>query len=166
MSRNVIVISGTPGTGKTSVARLLSNAGFNTMNLFDIAKADNLLADYDDAKDIYVIEDDALQHHLKDFLLNQNLIILESHYGDLVPQEFVIHCFVLVSNPADLKSRYLQRGYSTQKIEENLEAEIMQECYFDAVEVFGENRVTKLEGLTIREMSQHIQYYITSEVVL
>jgi broad-specificity NMP kinase len=65
---------------------------------------------------------------LNNFLAsNQGLIILEGHYGEVVPEKYVKKCFVLSCPTGELRRRLSKRGYPPDKIEENLTAEITQE---------------------------------------
>lgn len=164
MPARVIAITGSPGTGKTSVADQLRQIGFHVMNLFDFARETDCVSSYDEQRGSYVIDDEILPGKLKEYLSTRNeIIIIESHYADLVPEEFVIKCFVLSALIRDLRERYEDRGYSSEKIEENIQAEIMQVCWIDALDAFGPSRVSKIENKSIEEIAELISSYTLHE---
>jgi adenylate kinase len=58
-SRPNILITGTPGTGKSSLAeRVAAAAGFTQYDVSAVAKQEKLCAEYDEELDTYVIDED------------------------------------------------------------------------------------------------------------
>jgi adenylate kinase len=160
MPASVVAITGSPGTGKTSVGNRLRQMGFFVMNLFDFAKKYDCLSSFDEHRDSYIIDDEKLQHKLTQYLhAGHGLVIIESHYADLIPEEFVIKCYVLSAPIKVLRKRYEEREYARDKIEENIQAEIMQVCWVDALDAFGPSKVTKIENMSIEEIADLISLY-------
>ncbi|MBW3018141.1 AAA family ATPase, partial [Candidatus Woesearchaeota archaeon] len=61
-------------------------------------------------------------------------LVIDSHLSHYLPARFVDLCIVTrCSDLKKLKNRLKRRGYSKQKIEDNMEAEIMESCLQDAI---------------------------------
>ena len=98
----MIVITGTPGTGKTTVTSILQEKGYFTINLENFAKKYNCIAGYDEVRQSKIIDTEKLQVVLQNYLAaGRGIVIIEGHYADVVPEEFVLKCFVL-SCPIEL----------------------------------------------------------------
>jgi adenylate kinase len=81
-------------------------------------------------------------------------IVIDGHYASAVtPTQHVAHVFVLRRNPKELKQFMEKRGYSGSKMWENLQAEILDVCLGEAVEVHA-GRVCELDvtGKTVDEV--------------
>jgi len=73
-------------------------------------------------------------------------LIVEGHYAvHVVPPKRASLVFVLRRDPRDLKRILKSRGYNEEKIKENLAAEILDVCLFDAVNIFGEDKVSEVD---------------------
>ena len=137
----VIVISGTPGTGKTVISKILKDklkSKFNTklINLSEFAIKNNLIINYDKDRDTHVIDELKLKKKLKKVLKKLKkerenkvmMTIIESHFSELVPKKYINFAFVLRCDPEILYKRLERRGYKKQKILENVQSEILGTC--------------------------------------
>ena len=140
----VIFISGTPCTGKTTVATnlndyLLDN-GFdsNLIKINDFAFENDLVLGQDPEKLYKVIDIEGLNDCLdKEIEKNKdNILIVEGHLSHLC--EGADKMIVLRLNPSILKERLEERNYSESKIQENLEAEALAVCSAEAYDIYGE----------------------------
>ena len=147
----VIFISGTPCTGKTTVANdlneYLSDNGFNSklIKINDFAIENDLVLGEDPNKFYKVIDIDRLNGCLKgeinNFLSNDSkgsikVLIVEGHLSHLC--EGADKMIVLRLNPSILEERLKERNYSKSKIEENLESEALAVCSAEAYDIYGE----------------------------
>lgn len=149
--KNVIAINGTPGTGKTSLAQKLTE--FQVWNLNDFAKRHpEIIVEFDDNCQCDIIDEELLTIKLQTALESINeVIIIESHLADLIPKEYLLHCYVLEAAIPDLVVRLQQRDYPIEKIEENKLAEIMKECFVASINAFGAERVTLVPPKSLDE---------------
>jgi len=76
----------------------------------------------------------------------QKDIIIEGHLAaDVVPAEEVTIVFVLRRDPEELKKILEERSYAEKKIMENLAAEILDVCLFEAIKKFGVDKVCEID---------------------
>ncbi len=113
----IIAISGTPGTGKTSITELLKNK-YKIVHLNDLAKEKGCLKGYDRKRKVRIVDYKCLDNKIDDV----SDIIIESHYAHLMRFDILI---ILRTKPDVLRKRLLEKGFSNQKINENLEAEAL-----------------------------------------
>jgi len=155
--KRVILITGTPCVGKTTTAKALAaklNAEY--INLTDFAKIYNLTLGEDKERDTLIINEEAMQQKLGETIdASQNAnIVIDGHYASAVtPAKHVANVFVLRRNPKELKQFMEKRGYSDSKMWENLQAEILDVCLGEAVEVHA-GRVCELDvtGKSVAEV--------------
>jgi len=128
----IICVTGTPKTGKTTTARLLAEKlNYEFIDLNELAEKKNLYCGYDKKRRCKVVDIDKMFQEVKRLGEKRNLV-LESHYSHEMPCDIVI---VLRTNPAELRKRMQEHGWSDEKIEENIEAEIMEVCKSEALEL-------------------------------
>ncbi len=155
--KRVILITGTPCVGKTTVAKALTTKlDAEYINLTDFAKTHNLTLGEDAERCTLIVDDQAIQLKIAEAIKasEKTNIIIDGHYAAAVtPADFVAHVFVLRRNPKELKMFMEKRGYSGTKMWENLQAEIIDVCLGEAVEVHA-GRVCEIDvtGKTVEEV--------------
>ena len=140
----VIFISGTPCTGKTTVANdlneYLSDNGFDSklIKINDFAFENDLVIGEDPDKFYKVIDIDGLNDCLNEEItqISNSILIVEGHLSHLC--EGADKMIVLRLNPSILKDRLEERNYSESKIQENLESEALAVCSVEAYEIYGD----------------------------
>jgi adenylate kinase len=161
MSKRVILITGTPCVGKTTTAKQLTEKlGAQYINLTDLAKTYNLILGEDTERHSNIIDEEAMQQKLGETIEDsQNAnIVIDGHYASAVtPAKHVANVFVLRRNPKELKQFMEKCGYTDSKMCENLQAEILDICLGEAVEVHA-GRVCELDvtGKTVEEVVDSI----------
>lgn len=164
MMHKILLITGTPGVGKTTLANSLRQLGYIVYNLFDLASELKCIGDTDEKRDAVIVDDDCLYKKLPEWIARQSaeFMVFEGHFADVVPEEYLDSCLVL-SPPIDiLRPRLLARGYSEDKIMENIEAHIMKECYYDALEYYGPERVSEITILDEQKLLDHTLQLISN----
>jgi adenylate kinase len=136
--KRVILITGTPCTGKTTTAKQLTqklNAHY--INLTEYAKENNLTLGEDKERKTTIIDEKAMKTKLAkaiETIANENIII-DGHYAAAVtPKNLTTHVFVLRKNPKHLKKQMQNCGFENQKLWENLSAEILDTCLIEALQ--------------------------------
>ena len=80
-----------------------------------------------------------------------------------MPTKHVSTVFVLRRDPRQLKAVLELRGYDTKKVWENLTAEILDVCLYDALSVYGSDKVCEIDlsdktvETVVEEASQMIE---------
>ncbi len=144
---SLVLIGGTPGTGKSTVATLLAKKQeVNLVELGDLAENNGCINEMDADRDTAVIDEDCLVAAIDDLLDGNNeRMVIAGHYIDLIPPSKVERAFILRTRPSLLKLRLEERGYAEQKVQENVEAEVFGVCQMDALEVFDEMQVFEID---------------------
>jgi len=130
-----ITITGTPGCGKTTVAKLLSKVtGIPLFHLSDLIRERGFYTEYDEKRRAYVTDVEKLREFFKD----KEDFIAEGLVAHYIPSDL---CVVLRVNPSQLPKRLAGRGYSPFKVAENVEAERFAVI---ATEVFESPRAPRI----------------------
>ncbi|MHA1409841.1 MAG: adenylate kinase family protein [Candidatus Odinarchaeia archaeon] len=146
----VIVISGSPGTGKTIISKKVSEKlGIPHINLTETALREKFIVEEDKSRSTKIVDEEALINYLKRKIKGvKGKIIIEGHYADIVPKMFVECCIVIRTEPRVLEKRLKNRGYHMEKIKENIQAEILGVCVNDCINAYGKNNVYEIDNST------------------
>ena len=131
----VIVVTGTPGTGKTTYARKLGERLERpVIGVTDLCERHGLDDEWDDERKCFLVDVDRLTQVLEERARQDDEIILEGHLAHELAPEYVERCVVMKCGLKELKRRLQARGYSDEKVRENLDCEIFDVCFAEAVE--------------------------------
>ena len=121
----LIAVTGTPGTGKSSACKLLSE--FIVIDLNELIKRHANLFQSDAERDSLEVD----PKHLKKLLPKmKGTLIIEGHLAHLLDPDITI---VLRCSPKTLGKRLSLRGWSDKKIRENQEAEAVDVILIEAM---------------------------------
>ncbi len=151
MPKRVILITGTPATGKTTLAqKLAATLNAHCINLTDFAKQENLIKAQDTQRDTAIINETQMRQKLTQTIKTiQTDIVIDGHYAAAVtPKTHVTHIFVLRRNPVELRTVMQQRGYSQQKQDENIAAEILDIVLTETLQKHPKEKVCELDTST------------------
>ena len=143
----VILISGTPGTGKTTISEIISKKmNLNLINLSKIVIEKKFIFNRDEQRDTEIVDEKKLIKFLTTEILRfPEGLLIEGHYADITPSEFVDCCIILRSNPVIIQERLIKRKYKKSKIMENIQAEILGVCVNDCINAYGPEKVFEID---------------------
>lgn len=146
--RRVILVTGTPAVGKTAVSRLLaSKLDAVHIDLTELVKRERLTSGIDKARKTFIADTDRVSKRVQEIMKNsQRDVIIDGHYAvDVAPAKDVHVVFVLRRDPDELKGLMEDRGFEGRKLWENLAAEILDVCLWDAVSACGSDKVCEID---------------------
>lgn len=152
-TRKVILLTGVPGVGKTTIAALLSERlkGVH-VNLSELALAEGLVTGYDSIRETSIVDLERMTTRLMEIIREgRDPLVIEGHFSqDVVSPERVSNVFVLRRAPWRLKDELESRGYNPEKVKENVEAELLDVCLVEAIEAYGKEKVCELDTTGIK----------------
>lgn len=163
----LIGLTGTPGTGKTSVSKLLEKKrNWKVIHLNDLIKEKHLYTEIDEKRDAAIADMELIREYLRETIDKNELkeehegenevVIIESHLAHYIV-DIVI---VLRTYPPELEIRLKTRGYSEPKIKENVEAEALDVILVEAFEWCKKVFEVNTTGKNIEEVGQDIEIII------
>jgi adenylate kinase len=162
MSKRVILITGTPCTGKTAVAKqLTAKLDALYINLTDLANKHNLTLGEDKKRKTVIIDEEKMRTKIAETIntTEKTTIIIDGHYAAaVVPKQYVTRIFVLRRNPIELR-RFMEKcGFSGAKLWENLASEILDVCLIEALHEHEKDKVCELDvtGKTTENIAHEI----------
>ena len=145
---SVYIVTGTPGTGKTTVSTILSERlGARHIELSRFSIENGYVIEDDVERDTKVVDMGALGSAVKDIIdKSVSPVIIDGHYAhELIEEPVISFLFVLRKRPWDLKSVLEARQYSRDKVWENLESEIMGVITGEALELIPSSKVIEVD---------------------
>lgn len=158
----VLVITGTPGVGKTRVSKVLTERLEGLyISLTDIVNGENLRLDVDSERDTVIADLRRLSDRVSNIISESSCdVVVDGHYAsEVVSSEVVSYAFVLRIEPDKLRQRLRERGYSEGKVLENLASEVLDVCLFDAVARYGVEKVDEIE-VTHKDVDEVVEEII------
>lgn len=149
-------ISGTPGTGKSSIAADLKKRGYTVVNATETTR--EFIIEADNERDTAIIDEDLWIASFK-----RVGGFVEGHLAHLLPCDLVI---ILRCRPDILKSRLVQRGYPGEKIRENIDAEALDVVLVEALEIHPPGHILEVDTTSagIPTCVEQIEQFIRREI--
>lgn len=129
----VTALTGTPGTGKTTVAAHLKEDGYDVLDLNDFIEKNGLKTEEDEYRDTFNVDID----ELKDIYQTKSPPhqIVEGHLSHHLGVDKVI---VLRCAPKELRVRMESKDWRDRKKKENIEAEVLDIILVEAMDLCDE----------------------------
>jgi adenylate kinase len=168
MSKQVILITGTPCVGKTTVARqLTAELDALYVNLTELAEKENLTMGKDEKRKSAIINEDKMRRKMREILgkTEKSNVIIDGHYAAaVVPKSHVTRIFVLRRNPVELHKFMEKCSFQGFKLWENLASEILDVCLVEALRMHEKEKVCELDvtGKTVENVVSEILAVLAS----
>ena len=130
-----VFITGTPGTGKSSLAAAIGDRfSIPVFNVGVKAKVMGFVESRDEERDADIVDEVCVERIAQAIERKHDDFVLEGHMAHFAkPREAAI--LICATCPIEvLKERLVERGYGEPKVRENLDAEIFQACRTEAEE--------------------------------
>ncbi|KAG8485327.1 hypothetical protein CXB51_021332 [Gossypium anomalum] len=144
-----ILVTGTPGTGKTTTSSALAEAtNLRHINIGDLVKEKNLHDGWDDDLQCHVINEDLVCDELED-VMEEGGNIVDYHGCDFFPERWFDLVVVLQTDNTVLYDRL------SAKLSNNIECEIFQVLLEEAKESYSEDIVKALKSDNIDDITRN-----------
>ena len=147
-------LTGTPGTGKTSLSKLLDEKVISLSEYYEKASAGKT------ERGEWVVDIKKLDSLLE----NNNCNIFEGNFAHkLYKVEKII---VLRCDPLILEKRLENRNYTKEKIRENMEAEAIGIIFSESLKYVGKDNIIQIDNgnKTLKETVEIVNKYINDNI--
>jgi Predicted nucleotide kinase (related to CMP and AMP kinases) len=156
-----LLVTGTPGVGKTTIATGLARIyGATIVGLDEIItpvlKWDPELQTY------HVTNENEARKLITERLKTLNSYIIDTVAVNLIDVSLIDWCIVLRLEPTQLMDRLTQRSWPHCKVVENVLAEIVGSSLVMAINMFGRDRVIEVD--TTNKNVDEVVNYITNRI--
>ncbi|KAL6953711.1 Adenylate kinase isoenzyme 6 [Sarracenia purpurea var. burkii] len=151
-----VLVTGTPGTGKTTTSSVLAEATqLRHINVGDLVREKNLHDGWDDQLDCHIINEDLVCDELED-MMEEGGNIVDYHGCDFFPERWFDLVVVLQTDNPVLYDRLSKRGYTGSKLTNNIECEIFQVLLEEAKDSYQEDVVVALRSDTVEDINRNV----------
>ncbi len=157
--KRIILVTGTPAVGKTTIASLLaSKLDATHIDLTELVKREKLISGLDEKRETLIADIDKISKRVQRIIgVSKRDIIVDGHYAvDVIPANDINLVFVLRRSPDQLKKEMEERGFREKKLRENLAVEILDICLWEAVSACGHSKVCEID-VTGREIEEVVE---------
>jgi adenylate kinase len=152
-----ILITGTPGTGKSTLAQQVSEgSGLDWVDVSQIAKDNKFFEGFDSDYGCHVLNEEKLLDEIED-QMEEGGKVVDYHGCDFFPQRWFDIVFVLRTDNTRLYDRLVSRGYTGKKLEENIQCEIFQTILDEARDSYEPSIVFELPSNTSDDMENNLE---------
>jgi len=134
--------------GKTIVSeRLAVKLHARHVNVAEIVTREKLTSGYDRKRRTWIADTSRLAKRLQQMIEHEkNHVVVDGHFASsVVPKEKIARVFVLRRHPQQLREQMERRGFKGAKLWENLVAEVLDVCLYDAIINVGVEKVCEID---------------------
>lgn len=138
----IIALTGTPGTGKTSVAEALQSKGFEVVDLNKVVRNKGFLIGKDKKRSSDIVDIKKFDKYILDNYHGKDIVFIEGHLSHLLKSAEKI--IILRCHPDKLRKNLLKKGWRQEKIKENIEAEILDIILCETIEIHPKKNIFEI----------------------
>jgi adenylate kinase len=139
----LIALTGTPGTGKTSISNILRENGFEIVDMNKVAAGEDFFIGNDEKRNSKIVDVDRLNGYIKEKYKGKDIVFIEGHLSHLLKS--VDKVIILRCHPDELRNRLSQKRWKKEKIKENIDAEILDIILCETVYSHPEKNVIEID---------------------
>lgn len=156
--KQIIAVSGTPGTGKTSFAKTLAEK--LDVKIIDLNEVIEKSGIYEiNSNGTRLVDPEDLREEFKKIHLPDENVVVDGLLSHLLPPDQITQVVVLRTHPETLQRRLKKRNYSGKKLQDNLESEALGVILWEAIDVHGKSNVYEIDTTEI-EVSEAVEMFI------
>lgn len=149
----IIAVTGTPGTGKTSVSSKLAELlGYRYVDVNEFAERADVETEVDEERGTVAVDVDSLVDALEREVGDD--AVLDGHLSHHFPADLTV---VLRCEPSELEGRLGEKGWDEDKIDENVEAEVLDLILQEAVEEREKVMEIETTGKDAEEVAEEVR---------
>jgi len=126
----VTALTGTPGTGKTTIAEHLREEGYDVLDLNDFIEQNGLKKEEDEFRDTFNVDIEELKQIYQRKAPSHQIV-----EGHLSHHLYVDKIIVLRCDPKELRERMTSKDWLGRKKKENIEAEVLDIILVEAMDL-------------------------------
>ncbi|XP_063712335.1 adenylate kinase isoenzyme 6-like [Symsagittifera roscoffensis] len=155
-----ILICGTPGTGKSTLAQSLQehlgSSEYSYVNVGQIASDHSCFDEWDEEYECHVLNEDLLLDEMEP-MMHPGGNIVDYHGCEFFPERWFDLVVVLRCGTEALYDRLKSRGYSEKKLSSNLDSEIFQTILEEAQSSYKAEIVLELQSNCSDDVQNNIE---------
>ena len=152
-----ILITGTPGTGKTTLSeQVAESCNLRHINVGQWVAEKALHDGRDETFDCFILNEDKVVDAMED-VMSEGGNVVDFHSVDFFPKRWFDLVLVLTSETSTLYDRLTARKYKEFKVRENVECEIMQVVLNEAYESYDAEIIQTLPSNSVEEMESNLE---------
>ena len=128
------------------------------IELGELVKRENLICGIDEVRGTLIMDAEKVTERLNKLVSDSKQdVVIDGHYAvDVVVAEKVFMVFVLRRSLDELKEFMEKKGFTEGEVWENLAAEILDVCLFDAIKVCGLDKVCEID-MSSKEIEEAVE---------
>ena len=148
MNLITIIVTGTPGVGKSTVSTNLAlKLNGKHLDVGKIAEEFNVIDCFDAERNTAIVNLNRLSNVLIEKIEASSVdVVIDGHLAPhIIPDNLVTMAIILRRNPQQVEEELKNRGYSDKKVKENVRCEILDVCLFDCVNKYGKEKCHEID---------------------
>jgi len=138
-----VALTGTPGTGKTTVAALLRKKGYTVIDLNRLAIREGCVAGIDRERKCRLVDISKINASVRTHFDRTVLVFFEGHIAHLL--KVMDRVVILRCHPSILYQHLLKKKWGAKKIQENIEAELLDIILCEAVDIHRKTSIFEID---------------------
>mmetsp|Transcript_8315 Transcript_8315/g.25699 ORF Transcript_8315/g.25699 Transcript_8315/m.25699 type:complete len:211 (-) Transcript_8315:1154-1786(-) len=156
-SRANILITGTPGTGKSETCEAIARAlGLEHVSVSALAETLEAYDGWDEERKCHILDEDKVLDAMEETVGKVGGFVVEYHACDLFPERWFDLVVVLRAATHVLYDRLQARGYAADKIQENVTCEITDLLLTEARDAYDAELVVELTNDTREDLASNL----------
>ncbi|CRK87610.1 CLUMA_CG001406, isoform A [Clunio marinus] len=158
MKQPNILVTGTPGAGKTYFAKAIADKyDLNFIEVSRIVQEHHFTDGFDETLDCPILDEDKLLDFLEP-IMKEGGNVVEYHSSEFFPERWFHAVYVVRCDTDVLFKRLEERGYNAKKIQNNIECEIFQMAMDEAKTSYKSNIITEVRGEKQEDLQKGLEH--------